>query len=84
MTGTGDQGVFGKKRREPPTCAGVLAYTEVGFPRVKDPVVYIHPRYDGALPDSLMSLEVRTLEGTGVRVQPARMKKILAELELVY
>lgn len=29
-----------------------------------------------------MSLEVRTLEGTGVRVQPARMKKILAEFRI--
>lgn len=39
--------------REPPTCAGVLAYSEVGFPRVNDPVAYMHPaymhpRYDGA------------------------------------
>ncbi len=83
-TGFDPVGVFGKKRREPPTCARVLAFTEVGFPRVSDPVAYMHPRYDGVLPDSLMSLEVRTLEGTGVHVQPARMKKILAELELVY
>jgi len=77
-------GAFGKRRRQAPTYAGVLAYTAAGFPRVNDPVLYLHPGFAGVLPESLMDFEVRTLESTGVRVTPARKKQILAELNLVY
>jgi hypothetical protein len=83
-TGFNPMGLFAKKRREPPTYAGLLAYTAASFPRVNDPVLYIHQGFDGVLPELLRNLEVRTLEARGFRVEPARVKRVLAELNLVY
>ena len=55
-----------------------------GHPTVVDPVLYVHQGFEGVLPDALMNFEVRTLRDDGVYIQPARMKRILAELNLVY
>jgi hypothetical protein len=77
-------GVFGNKRSEPPTIAGVLAFMEVGFPGVADPVLYLHPRFNGPLPESLKRLEQRTYkEGKGVIVQPATTRNVAARLGFV-
>jgi len=77
-------GVFGSKRSEPPTIAGVLAFMEVGFPGVADPVLYLHPRFNGPLPESLKRLEQRTYqEGKGVSVQRATIHNVAAPLGFV-
>ena len=83
-TGFDPSGLFAKRRLETPTYAGLLAYTVAAIPRVNDPVLYIHQGFKGVLPESLRNLEVRTLEVTGVHIEPARIKTILAELNLVY
>jgi hypothetical protein len=53
-------GIFARKGQEP-TIAGVLAFTEVGVSRCSKPVLYIHPRFSGELPDALRQLEQRRL-----------------------
>jgi hypothetical protein len=55
-----------------PTISGVLAFTEVGFLRCSEPVLYIHPRFGRHLPDALLRLELRTLSIDGVSVQEAQ------------
>jgi hypothetical protein len=42
-----------------PTISGVLAFPEVGFLRCADPVLWVHPRFMGALPRALNALETR-------------------------
>ncbi len=77
-------GAFGNKRSGPPTYAGVLAFTEVGFPGVADPLLYVHPRFDGPLPEPLKRLEQRTYqEGTGVCVEQATIHNVCQELGFV-
>jgi hypothetical protein len=77
-------GLFAKKRPEPPTYAGVLAFTGVGWLGVADPVLYLHPRFDGQLPQSLYRLEQRTYtESFGVNIQPAQGQRILQEMNFV-
>lgn len=77
-------GVFGTKRSEPPTIAGVLAFMEVGFSGVSDPVLYLHPRFNGPLPESLKGLEQRTYqEGKGVSEQRATIHNVAAPLGFV-
>lgn len=77
-------GAFGAKRSEPPTYAGVLAFMEVGFPGVADPVLYVHPRFDGQLPESLKRLEQRTYrEGSGVCVHRATIHNVAGPLGFV-
>jgi len=36
------------------------------------------------LAEALRNLETRTLEATGIHIESARMKSVLAELNLVY
>ncbi|HKO63064.1 MAG TPA: hypothetical protein VJV03_18025 [Pyrinomonadaceae bacterium] len=76
-------GAFGTVRSQPPTIAGVLAYRDVGFTRVVDPVLYLHPRFVGTLPDALHNLEVRSLDSDGISVKPAQIKNLLVEMEFV-
>ena len=84
LSGFDPSGVFGIRRPEPPTYAGVLAFMEVGFPSVADPVLYLHPRFDGALPESLKRLEQRTYkESVGVCVEPATIHNFVGALGFV-
>jgi hypothetical protein len=83
-TGFHPVGVFGAKRSEPPTYAGLLAFMEVGFPGVADPVLYLHPRFDGQVPESLKRLERRTYrEGSGICVEAATIHNIAGPLGFV-
>jgi hypothetical protein len=60
-------GLFTNVRDKAPTYAGVLAFTEVGFRSVANPVLYHHPRFKGQLPEALSALEQRWYEqGAGV------------------
>jgi hypothetical protein len=83
-TGFDPVGVFGANRPEAPTCAGVLAFTEVGFPGVADPVLYLHPRFNGSLPDSLKKLERRSYRhGSGISVEQATINNVMSSLGFV-
>jgi hypothetical protein len=42
-----------------PTISGVLAFPEVGFLPCDDPILWVHPRFEGALPRALNDLETR-------------------------
>lgn len=77
-------GLFAKKRPEPATYAGVLAFTDVGWRGVPDPVLYLHPRFSGQLPQSLERLQERAyMEGVGVSIRPTQGKRILQEMNFV-
>ena len=66
-----------------PTISGVLAFTEVGPLRCSEPVLYLHPRFGGHLPDALLRLERRTLGVDGVSVQEAQNQRFLDVLGFV-
>lgn len=82
-TGFKPVGLFGQVRIEPPTIAGVLAYRAVGFPGVVDPVLYLHPRFAGRLPDELLQLQVRCLNDNGISVKPAQIQNVLSDMHFV-
>jgi len=82
-TGFKPTGVFGTNRPEPPTIDAVLAYRSVGFTDVTDPVLYLHPRSEALLPGALMSLQVRSLDTSGVHVQAATIKEVLTEMNFI-
>jgi hypothetical protein len=42
-----------------PTISGVLAFPEVGFLRCADPILWVHPRFEGEFPQALKALETR-------------------------
>jgi len=63
---------------------GLLAYTAAAIPQVNDPGLYIHQGFQGSLPQSLRDFEVSTLNRDGIHIKPAREKRILTELNLVY
>jgi hypothetical protein len=69
-------GLFAKGEGTP-TISGVLAFTEVGVLRCSEPVLYLHPRFDGHLPDALLQLERRTLSADGVSVREAQSRGFL-------
>lgn len=75
-------GLFARGEGEP-TISGVLAFTEVGFLRCSEPVLYLHPRFEGHLPEALLQLERRTLSADGVRVEEARSRGFLEVLGFV-
>jgi len=82
-TGFKPTGLFGTPRAEAPTLAGVLAYRSVGFTEVIDPVLYLHPRFNEALPEALKKLEVRSMNASGIQTRPALAKNVLDELNFV-
>jgi hypothetical protein len=75
-------GLFAGGKGEP-TISGVLAFTEVGFLRCSEPVLYLHPRFEGHLPDALMQLGRRTLSAEGVSVRGAESQGFLDVLGFV-
>ncbi|MGH3147460.1 MAG: hypothetical protein ACRDTR_16815, partial [Rubrobacter sp.] len=75
-------GLFAKGEGKP-TISGVLAFTEVGFLRCEEPVLYLHPRFDSTLPNALMQLERRTLGADGVHVEEAQNSGFLESLGFV-
>lgn len=54
-------GIFATGSGEP-TWAAALAFVNVGFLGGPDPVLYLHPRFKGRLPDTLLTLEKRTYD----------------------
>jgi hypothetical protein len=45
-----------------PTWAGALVFLNVGFTGGPDPVLYLHPRFGGRLPEALVALERRSYD----------------------
>jgi hypothetical protein len=52
-----------------PTFAGVLAFLGAGHLADPECVLYLHPRFEGHLPESLLSLEVRSFDEQAQRVR---------------
>lgn len=77
-------GAFNKGSNEP-TFAAVLAFVNVNFPGGPDPVLYLHPRFRGNLPASLMSIERRSYdpETKTIVVQPSQKTGFLEQLGFV-
>lgn len=75
-------GLFTNVSDKAPTYAGVLAFAEVGFRSVADPVLYRHPRFKGHLPEALSSLEQHWYEqGAGVNSVKVRLATLAGQLE---
>jgi hypothetical protein len=71
-----------------PTISGVLAFPEVGFLRCADPVLWVHPRFEGMFPRALNDLETRfapyapDVDPT-VIIRPAKKINLLGNLGFV-
>lgn len=77
-------GDFAALREGEPTYAGVLAYEQVGFTCPAEPILYLHPRFTGRLPDELRALATRRLvDRNRIEGLPARNPRILANLRPV-
>lgn len=72
-------GAFGRGRGEP-TFAGALVFAELGWRGGPDPVLYLHPRLTGGLPDAVMSLRRRTLTESEIVDFPAQRDGVLMRL----
>lgn len=68
-----------------PTYAGVLAYLRIGFPGGSDPILYLHPRFEGTLPAQLKQLKWRVFNSVTNTIDtiPAQRLHILNELKFV-
>ena len=72
-------GLFGSGRGEP-TISGVLAFPEVGFLQCVDPILWVHPRFEGDFPQAFKDLEIRNMPRAGVAevsVQKAKKWNLL-------
>jgi hypothetical protein len=71
-----------------PTISGVFAFPEVGFLRCADPVLWVHPRFEGMFPQALNDLETRfapyapDVDPT-VIIRPAKKINLLGNLGFV-
>lgn len=83
-TGFDADGIFNKGTGTP-TWAAVLAFVNVGLRGGADPVLYLHPRFEGKLPDALLTLERRAYDAgaEGVEIQEPSATGILAGLGFV-
>jgi hypothetical protein len=79
-----DDGVFNRGGKKP-TFAAVLAFVNVNFPGGPDPVLYLHPRFRGDLPEALMSIERRSYNAHAktVVVGPSRKTGFFKQLGFV-
>ena len=84
-TGFLPNGVFNNKSDKSPTYAGVLAFLNVGFQVCTGPVLYLHPRFSGTLPDALLQLEQRRYNRitNNIEIIPSRIPHLNEMLNLV-
>jgi len=68
-----------------PTWAGVLAYVRIGLRGGPDPVLYLHPPFEGELPNALLNLERRTYgaEAEGIALHKPSATGILEKVGFV-
>ena len=77
-------GVFDGGSGEP-TWAAALMFLNVGFLGGPDPVLYLHPRFEGRLPEALQALERRIYDaqvGAIVTIEPSTTS-VLGHLRFV-
>jgi hypothetical protein len=79
-------GLFSCAKEGEPTIAGVLAFTQVGMLRCSEPIIYVHPRFSGNLPDALCQLEQRKLTScrSGIQSLEARKRGFLEALRVYW
>lgn len=84
-TGFTTDGIFNERRVKPPTYAGVLAFLTVGFNSCTSPVLYLHPRFSGILPEALLQLEQRMYneESNEIQIQPSKAQGLVERLNFV-
>jgi hypothetical protein len=82
-TGFTADGLFSKKRAEPPTYAAALVFPRIAFRDVPDPVLYLNSRFDGSLPKALTELQVRMYQEEGVGTRQAQSERILERMQFV-
>lgn len=75
-------GLFARGEGEP-IISGALAFPETGFLRCMEPVLYLHPRFEGHMPDALLQLECRTLDADGISVREAQSQGFIGSLGFV-
>lgn len=74
-------GAFAKRGSgSSPTIAAVLAFTGMDLTAGRDPVLFLHPRFQGRLPAGLLRLEVRTLTPQGPRARASLIHGVYARL----
>jgi len=79
-----EDGIFDSHKETPPTFAGALVYIEAGFFCAREPVLYLHPRFEGELPEELHRVERRVLvPGEKVGSLPPVGEPVLAALNPV-
>jgi len=68
-----------------PTNSAVLAFPKVGFLGCDEPVLWVHPRFEGQFPRALNDLESRCAPGAGPdgTVRPAGQTDVLRNLGFV-
>jgi hypothetical protein len=77
-------GLFAKPGKDQPTYAGVLAFKRLSFKYTSDPVMYLHPRFDGYLPAELLQFEQRRLQHANeISIRSASRQHILSELGFI-
>lgn len=76
------RGVFGERRPEPPSLAGVLAFVDLGPLSGAEPVLYPHPRSPARLPDAFLALERRRYGGSGIEAVQRSGEPVMDRLGL--
>jgi hypothetical protein len=76
-------GVFARLGAEAPTYAGVLAFKNVDFRYQGEPVLFAHPRFQGALPETFGILEVRELVGSSIVTSCSARQEVLRKLGFI-
>jgi hypothetical protein len=76
-------GEFAVARNGEPTYAALLAYPDAFVTCRYEPILYIHPRFSGQLPDSIRVLQTRCWVDGRVEVTPAKRPRVLAALNPV-
>lgn len=73
-------GLFASASTKPSTLAGVLVYVGMDLTTGRDPVLFLHPRFRGKLPQAVLRLQVRTLTESGPHVAAATAHGIFSRL----
>jgi hypothetical protein len=61
---------------------GVLAFLDLGVYRGTDPILYVHPQFDGSsLPDAFGELERRSFDGEAITTSPATGPGFFAQMQ---
>lgn len=78
-------GVFCEQRSGPPTFAGALAFVGTGFAMSTAPILYMHPRFEGVLPDEMTTFARRRFVGgiKGIAATVAENESVMERLNFV-